>query len=888
MSPDRSTKTIARIILILVVVLLPIATPRVTSLALSAGIFIPFVAHEWPRDIQDTAEILITEILYAPTSPEPAGEWIEIYNPKSTTLNLDGYKIGDAESQDDREGMFCFPANQAIEPAQVVIIANQTSAFFGDQGFKSDFEFVDTDPEIPNMVKCTGWASGSVNLSNSGDEVIILNGADEIVDVASWGSSTIAFTPAIPGVAEGHSVERRPANQDNNAASDWINQPRPDPGRVDLSSPTPSVSPTPSASITPSVGISDTPIICEQMDVLISEVFYDPAGVEEPAGEWLEVFNSGSYTANLPCIKVGDEEIRGGGEGMLAFPAGGMVAPGEVLVVANNAMTFNLAYGFDPDYEMVDSNPLIPDMIKYSDWSNGSVSLNNTGDDVLLLDGNDNLMDAVSWGSSTFAFDPPVKAVPEGYSLERQPGNQDSDSAADWIEQATPNPGEVILQLNTHTPTIDLSPTNITTGASSATVTSTKTRTPTVTKTKTPTKTPTSTPIPCGAVQLLVSEVMVDPPGGGDPEGEWIEIYNAGSTTVNLPCVKAGDEEATGGGEGMLSFPLESRMQPGDIVIIAYTATSFRAVYGFAPDFEVINSDPVVPDMLKYNPWATGSFNLANPGDEVLILDYLDRLVDAVSWGSSTFAFYPSIPVVAAGHSVERRPTDHDGDSAVDWIDQSVPSPGKVDFLPPTATPSPTSTHTPTTTATTPPEGWRVYISEVLYYPLDNVVDKEWIEIYNASAEIVDLSDFKVGDEETASGIESMYRFPLGSLVNPGEAIIIANKASTFLAVYGIQPDYELHNSDESIVDMIKYVTWSTGDANLSNNGDEVLILDGNDQIIDLVAYGNSTYPDFQPPVSAVLAGHSIERVPADSDTDSFLDWIDQDTPTPGHVSLTP
>ncbi len=58
-------------------------------------------------------------------------------------------------------------------------------------------------------------------------------------------------------------------------------------------------------------------------------------------------------------------------------------------------------------------------MIRYVDWAGGSVNLSNTGDEVLLLGADDLIIDAVSWGSSNFAFVPPVSLVEEGHSIRK-------------------------------------------------------------------------------------------------------------------------------------------------------------------------------------------------------------------------------------------------------------------------------------------------------------------------------------------------------------------------------------------------------------------------------------------------------------------------------------
>jgi glycerophosphoryl diester phosphodiesterase len=174
----------------------------------------------------------------------------------------------------------------------------------------------------------------------------------------------------------------------------------------------------------------------------VSEVLYDPV-IEEPGGEWIEIYNAGEVNIDLSNYKIGDSADRNLYEGMYQFPAGASIAPSQVIVIAIQANFFTDTYGFYPDYEMTDSDPLVDNLTPYIDWSIGSVFLGNTGDEVLLLDGEDNLVDSLSWGNSSWAFEPPIPTVAEGHSLERHPANEDHDSAADWYDQAVPNPGFV-------------------------------------------------------------------------------------------------------------------------------------------------------------------------------------------------------------------------------------------------------------------------------------------------------------------------------------------------------------------------------------------------------------------------------------------------------------
>jgi hypothetical protein len=383
--------------------------------------------------------------------------------------------------------------------------------------------------------------------------------------------------------------------------------------------------------------------------LLITEVLYDPAGTE-PDGEWIELFNAGGTAIDLSGYKIGDEETPGDSEGMFIFPAGAELAPGDVLVVANRAVSFYKNHARLPDYELRESHPFIPDLQKYTAWSGGNVELNNGGDEVVLLDAGDHQVDGVSWGSSSAMLDPPVPAVLEMHSLERRPATLDTNRAADWVDQELPAPGQV--ELNTPTPT----PTEVD-----------------------------FTPTPSGPLTLLLSEVLYDPQGALEPDGEWVEIFNFGEVSISLTGIKLGDEESLGGGEGMLLFPPGTTLPGKSVMIIANRSAVFSSRYGFPSAFEIFDSDPLVPDMLRYTAWSQGTVNLSNSADEVLLMDDQDQPIDAISWGSSQVFLDPPLALIPEASSYERFPADLDSNSAGDWRAQPAPDPGQVAL----ATPAP-------------------------------------------------------------------------------------------------------------------------------------------------------------------------------------------------------
>ncbi len=371
-------------------------------------------------------------------------------------------------------------------------------------------------------------------------------------------------------------------------------------------------------------------------------------------------------------------------------------------------------------------------------------------------------------------------------------------------------------------------------------------------------------------------------PLGANPEEEWFEVYNTGSGAANLYDYKIGDEETIGQGEGMMRFPPGSVLPAGEIIVIANQAVRFYSNYGFYPDFELTNTDGAVPDLTPYGEWSSGSFNLSQAEDELLLLDKDDQVQDSLSWGGSTWAFAPSISEVQQGHSLARIPADEDTDRASDWIDQAQPAPRQVDLALPT--PTPTATSSPTESPDpTPVEAGHLLVSEVMIEEDGVHNDYEWFELANVGGQALDLTGYQVGDEETFGQIEGMLYFPDGTSLGPGEVIVIARHSAVFSTTYGTAPDFEIVDSDPLVPNLIPNATWGQGEFNLDIFGDEVLILGPALEWVDFVSWGDSVFA-FDPFLPGPPSGDSLERCPTDQDTDSAADWHNQSVPGPGRL----
>jgi hypothetical protein len=77
---------------------------------------------------------------------------------------------GIQEMQGDSEGIYHFPKDTRIYRGKVIVIANRATHYVQANGFSPNFDFINSDPSVPDMAKYRNWAGGSINLSNSGDE----------------------------------------------------------------------------------------------------------------------------------------------------------------------------------------------------------------------------------------------------------------------------------------------------------------------------------------------------------------------------------------------------------------------------------------------------------------------------------------------------------------------------------------------------------------------------------------------------------------------------------------------------------------------------------------------------------------------------------------------
>ena len=182
--------------------------------------------------------------------------------------------------------------------------------------------------------------------------------------------------------------------------------------------------------------------------LLVSKVYYLGSTSLITGSEWIQIYNPTAITISLGSYKIGDEETRGGGgfgfDGMWRFPLTATIGPGRKINVAFTFRGFYEEYGRDPDFAFFEGIDGVNKLTPYLAWTSAvTLTLANTGDEVLLVGPDDQIVDGVAWGTGALPGNAPCPAIapPPFASLDRTPIGNDTDSCpADFVVNPSPSP----------------------------------------------------------------------------------------------------------------------------------------------------------------------------------------------------------------------------------------------------------------------------------------------------------------------------------------------------------------------------------------------------------------------------------------------------------------
>ena len=158
-----------------------------------------------------TAPALVVEVYY---NTLRADEYVVITNVGDTAIEVAGWTITDGE------GTLTFPAGSRVAPNARTVVAQNSTMYDEDTFQRADFQYAGGD--APAMGR-----SGTFQLRNSGDEVVLRDPTGAIADVLAYGDSPydgVGWMGA-PAAAVGRGyVARRDFAmhwQDTNGSADW-------------------------------------------------------------------------------------------------------------------------------------------------------------------------------------------------------------------------------------------------------------------------------------------------------------------------------------------------------------------------------------------------------------------------------------------------------------------------------------------------------------------------------------------------------------------------------------------------------------------------------------------------------------------------------------------
>ena len=396
--------------------------------------------------------------------------------------------------------------------------------------------------------------------------------------------------------------------------------------------------------------------------IAINEIMYAPA---DASNEWFEIYNTGNASVNLQNWRWKDATAT-----LRTITNQSInISSNEYLIICQDSVKLKNLY------------PSLSGVFIQTLWS----ALNNTGDNLILIDQNNNRIDSVSiqtaWGGNTGA-----------YSLERKIATGNSNTAANWgtsidqlkatpdkLNSITPKPYDLYLKSFLVEPifpskgdTLKLNFIIKNTGINSADNfslniyndnnfdSSTSNNELINTKSFTNLNPDDSLSysyrilnIDTGSKQyiakinyesdndtlnnILYKRVYVSSQSGGggvvineimyEPftnQSEWIEIYNSTGQAVNLKGWKY--KETT---TSVILSATDLILNPGDYFILAHDSTIYNS-------FPYLNS-PQINQKIKF----INNLSLTNTGELISITDSLNNIIDAVSynpdWHNSGF-----------------------------------------------------------------------------------------------------------------------------------------------------------------------------------------------------------------------------------------------------------
>jgi hypothetical protein len=256
-----------------------------------------------------TGQLIVTEMMInSQAANDTSGEWIEVHNPTSSAVDMNGWKLMDQGSDSHT-----ISRSLIVQPGGYVVLTRDVASANG--GVSSDYAY---------------GPGSDFQLGNSGDEVLLIDAsgavADRVIYTSSW---------TIPA---GASLQlTSPSVTDKNNETSWC----------------PAIS-----TWSGSAGDKGTPgraNVCQ--GVIITEMLIDSQAVNDASGEWIEVYNPGAAAVDLNGWKLTDQGVDSHtiNTSVVVQPGARAVLTRDVFA-SNGGVTPDYTYGPGNNFSMSNSN----------------------------------------------------------------------------------------------------------------------------------------------------------------------------------------------------------------------------------------------------------------------------------------------------------------------------------------------------------------------------------------------------------------------------------------------------------------------------------------------------------------------------------------------------
>ena len=147
---------------------------------------------------QSSSPLLINEVYLVGDFKD---EWVEIYNPSSSPVSVNGYRI------EDDNGYDTLPDVSIPAGGYGIIKGNDSS------------DVIVPPPAV--AIEVTNAKIGSNGFTNAGDKVVLRDETNALVDQMSYGTNTEVFSGLTPPTISGNTLARNPNGIDTGSVTDW-------------------------------------------------------------------------------------------------------------------------------------------------------------------------------------------------------------------------------------------------------------------------------------------------------------------------------------------------------------------------------------------------------------------------------------------------------------------------------------------------------------------------------------------------------------------------------------------------------------------------------------------------------------------------------------------